>query len=167
MRSMVAQFVRTHTGDAADDVIIGLDDSLPERLFGNGGNDILIGGAGGDTLSGGAGSDTASYETAPAGVAASLANPSINIGHAAGDTYFQLESLTGSGFDDTLIGNAIANALTGGAGNDTLVGGAGPRHDRWRRGQRHRGVRRQSGGLSRQPAWNRRHPDHRHAAGLA
>ena len=126
MRSMVAQFVRTHTDDAADDVIIGLDDFLPERLFGNGGNDILIGGAGGDTLSAGAGSDTASYETAPAGVAASLADSSINVGHAAGDTYFQLESLTGSAFNDMLIGNSIANALTGGADNDVLIGGPGP-----------------------------------------
>jgi len=125
MRSMVADFFRTHTGDAADDVIVGVDDSLPERFFGNGGNDILIGGAGVDVLSGGDGSDTASYETAPAGVIASRANPSINTGHAAGDTYFQLENLTGSGFDDTLIGNASANALTGGAGNDTLEGGAG------------------------------------------
>jgi Ca2+-binding RTX toxin-like protein len=125
IRSSVAQFMRTQAGDGADDVIIGLDDNLAERLFGLSGNDILIGGAGGDQLFGGSGSDTASYETAPAGVTASLADPSINTGHAAGDTYALIERLTGSGFDDTLIGNSSANILAGGAGNDRLIGGGG------------------------------------------
>jgi Ca2+-binding RTX toxin-like protein len=125
IRSHVNQFVRTQTGDGADDVIVDFNDGPRDVLFGGGGNDILIGGAGGDQLFGDAGSDTASYATAPGGVTASLANPSINTGDAAGDTYFQLENLTGSGFDDTLIGNAGANTLTGRAGNDTLVGGAG------------------------------------------
>ena len=125
IRSSTSQFVRTQAGDGADDVIVGFDDGAHEVLVGFGGNDILIGGAGGDLLSGGLGSDTASYENAPAGVTASLANPSINTGEAAGDTYSSIERLIGSVFDDTLIGNGIANALTGGAGNDTLDGGAG------------------------------------------
>ena len=56
---------------------------------------------------------------------ASLADPSINTGHAAGDTYALIERLAGSGFDDTLIGNSSANSLIGGAGNDMLTGGAG------------------------------------------
>jgi hypothetical protein len=125
MRADVMQFVRNQAGDGANDVIIGLDDDLKERLVGGDGNDILIGGAGGDLLWGDAGSDTASYETAPAGVTASLADPSTNTGHAAGDTYLSIERLTGSAFDDTLIGNASTNTLVGGAGNDTLIGGAG------------------------------------------
>jgi hypothetical protein len=125
IRGGVSQYVRVHTGDAAGDVIIGLDGGLREALFGNGGNDILIGGDADDILDGGAGSDTASYETAPAGVTVNLANPSINTGHAAGDEYVSIERLTGSGFNDTLIGVFSTNRLSGGAGNDTLViGGA-------------------------------------------
>jgi Ca2+-binding RTX toxin-like protein len=125
IRTDVSQFARTQTGDGANDVIIGLDDDLYERLVGGGGDDILIGGAGGDELLGGAGSDTASYETAPTGVTASLADASINTGHAAGDIYVSIDRLTGSAFDDVLIGNASINTLIGGDGNDTLIGGAG------------------------------------------
>jgi hypothetical protein len=126
MRSNVSLFTRVQMGDGDDDVIVGLDDGARERLGGGGGSDILKGGGGGDELFGGPGFDTASYETAPAGVTASLAEPSINTGDAAGDSYASIENLTGSGFDDTLIGINVANTLTGGAGNDTLIGGGGP-----------------------------------------
>jgi hypothetical protein len=125
IRTDVTQFVRTQTGDGAHDVIYGVDDGAHEQLDGGGGNDILTGGAGGDELWGGAGSDTAAYATAPAGVIASLANPSINTGHAAGDVYNSIERLEGSAFDDTLIGNGITNTLIGGDGNDRLIGRAG------------------------------------------
>jgi hypothetical protein len=67
------------TASAGDDFLIGLD-----------GNDILIGGAGADVLDGDngddlgvRGNDTASYETATAGVIASLANSAGNTGDAA------------------------------------------------------------------------------------
>jgi Ca2+-binding RTX toxin-like protein len=75
----------------------------------------------------GDGFDVASYETATSGVVASLTNPSINTGDAAGDTYILIEGLAGSAFDDTLIGTAGwgaegHNSLEGGAGNDTLIG---------------------------------------------
>jgi Ca2+-binding RTX toxin-like protein len=75
----------------------------------------------------GDGFDVASYETATSGVIASLSNPAINTGDAAGDTYILIEGLAGSAFDDTLIGTAGwgaegHNTLEGGAGNDTLIG---------------------------------------------
>jgi serralysin len=96
-----------------------------DALGGGEGNDILIGGSGADYLSGGTGSDTASYFGATAGVVVSLANPAINSGDAAGDSFNSIENLSGAGFGDTLTGNSGANVITGGAGNDVLTGGAG------------------------------------------
>lgn len=110
-------------GGVGSDTIKGYGDD--DVLAGGEGNDTLIGGSGADYLSGGTGSDTASYFGATAGVAVSLANPAINSGDAAGDTFNSIENLSGSGFDDTLTGNSGANVITGGAGNDALTGGAG------------------------------------------
>jgi Ca2+-binding RTX toxin-like protein len=109
-------------------------DGSANRLEGGEGNDTLIGGAGNDTLVGGGGRDTASFAAAPAGVNVSLAN-----GNAAGDgsdTLVGVEDLIGSGFADTLTGDAGDNAInagigndsiswSSGAGSDTVVGGAG------------------------------------------
>ncbi|MGE0259888.1 MAG: beta strand repeat-containing protein, partial [Alphaproteobacteria bacterium] len=104
----------TINGFAGDDII-----------FGDSGNDVLNGGPGADQLDGGAGNDWASYATAAAGITASLANPAINTGEAAGDTYTSIERLIGSNFNDTLIGDAGDNFLRGGAGADVLNGGGG------------------------------------------
>jgi Ca2+-binding RTX toxin-like protein len=127
-----------NTGDAAGDVYISIEnltgglwnDSLTgdgnaNRLTGGEGNDTLVGGAGADTLDGGNGSDTASYTTASHGLTASLANPSMNTGDAAGDVYISIENLTGTAFDDSLTGDGNANRLGGGGGNDTLAGNGG------------------------------------------
>jgi Ca2+-binding RTX toxin-like protein len=110
-------------GGEGDDTLIG--DEHNNILDGRGGNDTLIGNAGADTLIGGSGNDTASYSTSTVGLTASLANPSVNTGDATGDTYDSVENLTGSAFNDILIGDGGNNTLTGGAGNDTLDGGAG------------------------------------------
>jgi Ca2+-binding RTX toxin-like protein len=110
-------------GGAGDDLITALGGD--DNLFGQDGNDTLIGGAGADAHSGGNGSDTASYQTAAAGVIASLTTPASNTGDAAGDTYSSVENLTGSAFNDTLTGNSVVNILLGGNGADTLNGRAG------------------------------------------
>ncbi|MBX6374864.1 MAG: hypothetical protein IRZ13_11595 [Acetobacteraceae bacterium] len=101
----------TLSGGAGDDV-----------LEGGTGDDVLDGGAGGDRLVGGAGFDFASYRGATAAVVASLSDPSLNTGDAAGDTYASVEGLWGTAFSDVLTGNAAANWLSGFAGDDVLRG---------------------------------------------
>ncbi len=105
-----------------------------DQLAGGEGDDTLAGSAGADRLVGGNGSDTASYAAAGSGVAISLAVGSANGADAAGDTFNSIENVTGSGFNDILVGDVRANVLTGGAGNDridgrggadTMIGGAG------------------------------------------
>jgi Ca2+-binding RTX toxin-like protein len=71
------------------------------------------------------GTNTAGYDDATVGVTANLANPAQNTGDASGDTYVNIQNLTGSSFNDILIGNASANVLSGGDGDDQLFGGAG------------------------------------------
>ncbi|MDQ6436865.1 calcium-binding protein [Mesorhizobium sp. LHD-90] len=107
-------------GGAGTDTLSGL--AGDDRLSGGDGNDTLRGGLGADYISGGAGTDTASYKLATAGVAVSLADPSLNAGEAKGDTFSSIENLFGSDFNDTLAGNGASNAIQGGLGNDTIRG---------------------------------------------
>ncbi|MFI0843396.1 beta strand repeat-containing protein [Mesorhizobium sp. IMUNJ 23232] len=122
-------------GDAKDDLLTNIEnvtgsnfaDSLTgdlnaNRLSGGKGNDTLTGGAGADALIGGDGVDTASYADSATGVIASLANPSINTGDVAGDTYMSIENLTGWAYDDALNGDNNANTIIGNAGNDAIKG---------------------------------------------
>lgn len=130
-----------YTGTSANDVYRGLgsadtvwggdgDDLLDggagaDQLSGESGNDRLIGGSGADVINGGFGNDTASYETAKAGVQASLAAGGGTTGDAQGDSFVSIENLAGSQFSDTLVGDSNANELFGLAGDDTLDGGDG------------------------------------------
>lgn len=105
-----------------------------DTLYGRGGNDILIGGGGNDTLVGGAGADElrggahydrVAYFDSPTGLLADLQNPERNTGEAAGDTYFVIEELAGSNFDDLLYGGSRGNRLSGLDGADQLFGRSG------------------------------------------
>jgi Ca2+-binding RTX toxin-like protein len=89
---------------------------------------------GNDVLNGGAGIDTADYSNkivcgtlvlgATAGVTVNLNLGVQNTGGAGIDNLVlgTIENLTGTNFNDTLIGNAAANVLSGLAGNDNLAG---------------------------------------------
>ena len=120
-------------------------------LYGGSGDDTLIGGAGADYIDGGNGSDTASYAGSPAasetdsagvvvnlGSAAAQANAGVTLSlggddvittprandnsHATGDVLMNVENVTGSSEDDTLIGTTRANVIAGGGGDDELWG---------------------------------------------
>ena len=129
------------------DALVGNDGS--NSLSGYGGDDFLDGGDGDDTLEGGAGSDTlkggggadvlmgneglpfdegidtVSYYELPEGVIVALnVNGGVG-GDAEGDTFEDIENLTGSIYDDTLWGDDGVNELMGMDGNDALKGFGG------------------------------------------
>ena len=105
-------------GTAAGETLIGT--TGVDQINGLDGNDILVGGAGADALNGGNGNDIASYSNATSAVVADLGLPASNTGDAAGDTYVGIEGLTGSAFNDQLLGLDTADTLDGGDGNDLL-----------------------------------------------
>lgn len=110
-------------GQAGDDLLDGGDGD--DTLSGGDGDDVLIGGVGADDLDGGDGVDTASYAGSVSAVTVDLSVGTGSGGDADGDSLTEIENLTGSDHDDTLIGDAGNNVLTGGGGNDVLFGGDG------------------------------------------
>lgn len=110
-------------GDVGDNILFG--GAGNDALFGADGNDLFSGGPGADRYDGGAGFDTVAYEDATAGITVSLANPGLNTGLAAGDTFLSIEGILGTRFADVLYGDQSANGIQGGDGNDTIFGGGG------------------------------------------
>ena len=109
------------TGSRRNDTLTG--DGGANILEGGRGDDTLTGGAGADRLDGGAGRDTADYSASDAGVTVDLSTGATSGGHAEGDILTGIEHVTGSHYDDILIGDGGVNILSGGDGNDTLSGG--------------------------------------------
>jgi Ca2+-binding RTX toxin-like protein len=109
------------------------------HVHGLDGNDTLRGGSGADTLDGGGhayaahtpwlytqeGGDTVDYGASGAAVDVNLTREAQTGGHAEGDVLIGVENVVGSGFDDSITGDAAANLLSGLDGNDTLLGGEG------------------------------------------
>ena len=125
-------------GDLGDDKVVGgpgNNDDVAGDLGidvvngGPGNEDLVHGDYGYDRMSGGAGKgDIASFATARAGGKGSGVWASLRAHKAFGDGHdklFGFESLEGSAFRDTLIGNPQANVINGGPGDDHLIGGGG------------------------------------------
>lgn len=98
---------------------------LGDYILAGSGNDILFGGAGPDVLDGGAGNNTANYHGSTVGVIVNLRANTASGGDAQGDTFVNIQNLTGSADSDILMGDANANVLRGGTGDDTLRGYGG------------------------------------------
>lgn len=101
-----------------------------DTISANGGNDLIIAGLGNHVLDGGSGNDTVGFAWTRTevfgGVAVSLLMQGAAQDTGQGSmTLTGFENLSGSGFDDVLIGDSGANVLAGNAGSDLLVGGAG------------------------------------------
>ncbi len=128
-------------GDATGDTFVSIENIIGSDLstsgdfiYGNdgfntlqglGGRDVLEGGAGADIIDGGVEFDYARYTRSDEAVDIDLTRATQIGGHAQGDELISIENVTGSDYDDTLIGDEGRNTLRGGNGNDTLGGGLG------------------------------------------
>ena len=115
----------TLQGGAAADLLYG--EAGDDVLEGGDGADILFGGAGADHLDGGAGGDWARFAFAPAGVALDLHAGTGTGGEAAGDTFVDIENVSGSAWADDLTGSLYDNRIEGEGGDDVIHGLSG--HD--------------------------------------
>ena len=118
--------VESAVGTAGADTLIG--NSNPNTLSGGAGADTLRGSGGDDTLvpgsvveteidGGTGGADVVSYAELASAVSVNLSSGS--------DPITNVERVTGTGQNDTLIGDGGVNVLSGLGGNDTLSGGGG------------------------------------------
>jgi RTX calcium-binding nonapeptide repeat (4 copies) len=110
---------------ASDQTYLVNGSDQADLLLGTRFNDRLVGGEGGDALYGGDGIDIADYHAAKAMVGADLMWPGLNLGEAAGDTYYSIEDLQGSAFGDHLNGDNSFNKIWGGRGDDQIAGRGG------------------------------------------
>jgi Ca2+-binding RTX toxin-like protein len=110
-------------GEAGDDTLRG--GAGNDTLYGGVGNDVFMAGSGADLYFGGSGTDRVDYAEAPGPVRVDLLNPASNTGIAAGDRLHEIEWISGSARNDTLVGDNLANWLVGGSGDDLLLGRGG------------------------------------------
>ena len=129
-----SQYLNFVSGGAGNDTITGASafslailngGTGDDVIRGGGGGETLIGGTGNDTLDGGGGNDLATFSDATVGVSVDLAVTGPQNTNQGIDTILNVESVWGTGFDDTLRGNAGSNEIRGGGGDDWLYGGAG------------------------------------------
>ncbi|HJR44172.1 MAG TPA: calcium-binding protein [Actinomycetota bacterium] len=115
-----------HGGRGHDRILGGRGPA--DSLVGAGGNDLLfggpgtedslIGGAGDDRLDGGPGYDLAEFFDATGGIEADLTT-GLALGRGR-DELVSIEGLSGTRFDDILVGDELSNMLQGDFGNDTI-----------------------------------------------
>ncbi|WP_427450801.1 calcium-binding protein [Litorimonas sp. WD9-15] len=103
---------------AGDDILTG--GAGVDNINGEDGDDSLIASAGADILNGGEGFDFITYRNSDAAVTLNFLTGEFTGGYAEGDTLIDIEIITGSGFDDIIIGNGTTVTLQGGFGDDTI-----------------------------------------------
>jgi Ca2+-binding RTX toxin-like protein len=122
----------TIDGGEGHDFLAGGDGN--DQLFGGADDDFLRGDLGDDVLDGGTGINRVSYAVGAVGgvtVSLLLQGANQNTGSAGIDTLFNIHHLSGTIFDDTLIGDGGDNWIWGGSdgsgttGNDTIDAGGG------------------------------------------
>jgi Ca2+-binding RTX toxin-like protein len=123
--------LQSATGADGNDTLDSIENATGSHyndvLLGSSGNNVIDGSAGDDQMDGAAGSDTASYASASMGVSVSLLlqGAAQNTLGAGSDTLLSFENLTGSSYNDRLIGDNNANRIAGGNGLDVITLGGG------------------------------------------
>jgi Ca2+-binding RTX toxin-like protein len=101
-------------GGAGSDTLNSVENvtgsGFADHLTGNSGDNLFFGEGGNDIIDGGAGNDTASYQDAEAGLAFDMRNG----GSVGGDTLTSIESIVGTQFGDSFIGNSEDNHFDAG-----------------------------------------------------
>lgn len=120
-------------GEAGNDILLGgdghdfLDGGIGDDILrASYGDDILVGGAGNDYLHGEEGFDTADYSSSTSAIEVNMNTFTVLDGLGGTDTLNSIESVVGSGFNDTMLGGgALNDTFYGGAGNDVIDGKGG------------------------------------------
>jgi Ca2+-binding RTX toxin-like protein len=93
---------------------------------GAGGPDLIFDGPGNDQLNGGGGDNELDvYDASNTGVTVNLARHRATSLDLGTDKLANIEDISGSFFDDTLIGDAQTNTINGDYGDDTVYGNGG------------------------------------------
>lgn len=113
-------------GGVHNDELFGDEDD--DEIYGRDGDDLIEGGHGADDLFGEAGIDTLSYAGSTAGVTVNIDTGAVSGGDAFLDYISGFENVTGSSYDDVLVGTdgisfsqeLADNVMRGGRGNDQI-----------------------------------------------
>jgi hypothetical protein len=128
--ALFAPYAINFTGSAGDDTFEGSPND--DTLFGGAGDDFFLSSGGNDVIDGGEGFDAVSYQFEEGAVTVNLAEGTA-FKPGGTDTLISIESVRGSMFDDTLIGDDNNNVFRPLAGNDTIDGGGGNNEVRYDR----------------------------------
>jgi Ca2+-binding RTX toxin-like protein len=109
------------SGNGGDDQLLGRAGA--DQLYGGEGNDDLDGGLGADIIAGGDGSDTIVFDNETSAVSVDLAAGTA-VSNGVTDTLSSIENISGSNFDDTLVGGDQGNRIFGRNGADLIRGDA-------------------------------------------
>ncbi|WP_283258448.1 hypothetical protein [Pseudomonas sp. GX19020] len=96
-----------------------------DYLVGTDGDDLFLASTGQDTIQGGNGFDHIDFSEINAAIRVDLQMRAGIAGPVQGQVYLSIEAMTGTAYNDTLLGDASGNVIQGAGGNDVLYGRGG------------------------------------------
>ncbi|MBP0466363.1 hypothetical protein J5Y09_20715 [Roseomonas sp. PWR1] len=127
---------RAQDGEGGSDTVIGFEEvrasTGADTIIGSAANEVFQPYNGNDSIDGGAGQDRVVYGFTGGNVPSPTGAVTVNLvtgiaqdGWGGTDTLSSIERVTGTAFNDSMLGGAEGNRFRGQAGNDTLDGGLG------------------------------------------